>query len=51
MALEAQEMLAATQIVVGDVSAGGVMGRQVETIVRDPEFKPEVGCTPLSQQI
>src|SRR5581483_8021294 len=43
MALEAQEMLAATQIAVEDVNAdGGVLGRKVETIVRDSEFKPEV---------
>ena len=43
MALEAQEMLAATQIAVEDVNAaGGVMGRKVETVVRDSEFKPEV---------
>ena len=43
MALEAQEMLAATQIAVEDVNAdGGVMGRKVETVIRDSEFKPEV---------
>lgn len=43
MALEAQEMLAATQIAVEDVNAdGGVMGRKVEMVVRDSEFKPEV---------
>src|SRR5262244_2263044 len=43
MALEAQEMLAATQIAVEDINAaGGVMGRKVETVVRDSEFKPEV---------
>ncbi len=43
MALEAQEMLAATQIAVEDVNAaGGVMGRKVEMAVRDSEFKPEV---------
>ena len=43
MALEAQEMLAATQIAVEDVNAdGGVMGRKVELVVRDSEFKPEV---------
>ena len=43
MALEAQEMLAATQIAVEDVNAeGGVLGRKVEMVVRDSEFKPEV---------
>src|SRR5262245_62090293 len=43
MALEAQEMLAATQIAVEDINAaGGVMGRKVETVIRDSEFKPEV---------
>jgi branched-chain amino acid transport system substrate-binding protein len=43
MALEAQEMLTATQIAVEDVNAaGGVMGRKVETVIRDSEFKPEV---------
>jgi branched-chain amino acid transport system substrate-binding protein len=43
MALESQEMLAATQIAVEDVNAdGGVMGRKVEMVVRDSEFKPEV---------
>ncbi len=43
MALEAQEMLAATQIAIDDVNAaGGVMGRKVEPVVRDSEFKPEV---------
>jgi len=43
MALESQEMLAATQIAVEDVNAdGGVMGRKVELVVRDSEFKPEV---------
>jgi branched-chain amino acid transport system substrate-binding protein len=43
MALEAQEMLAATQIAVEDVNAeGGVMGRKVEIVARDSEFKPEV---------
>src|SRR5262249_5605570 len=43
MALEAQEMLAATQIAVDDVNAdGGVLGRKVEIVVRDSEFKPEV---------
>jgi branched-chain amino acid transport system substrate-binding protein len=43
MALEAQEMLAATQIAVEDVNAdGGVMGRKVDLVVRDSEFKPEV---------
>jgi branched-chain amino acid transport system substrate-binding protein len=43
MALEAQEMLTATQIAVEEVNAeGGVMGRKVETAVRDSEFKPEV---------
>lgn len=43
MALEAQEMLAATQIAVDDVNAeGGVMGRKVELVIRDSEFKPEV---------
>jgi len=43
MALEAQEMLTATQIAVDDVNAdGGVIGRKVETVVRDSEFKPEV---------
>jgi len=44
MALEAQEMLTATQIAVEDVNAaGGVSGRKIETVVRDSEFKPEVG--------
>lgn len=43
MALEAQEMLAASQIAVEDVNAdGGVMGRKVELVTRDTEFKPEV---------
>src|SRR5262245_32668135 len=43
MALEAQEMLAATQIAVEDVNAdGGVMGRKVWLVTRDSEFKPEV---------
>lgn len=43
MALEAQEMLAATQIAVEDINAeGGVLGRKVETVIRDSEFKPEV---------
>jgi len=43
MALEAQEMLAATQIAIEDVNAdGGVLGRKVETVIRDSEFKPEV---------
>ncbi len=43
MALESQEMLAATQIAVEDVNAdGGVLGRKVEMVVRDSEFKPEV---------
>jgi branched-chain amino acid transport system substrate-binding protein len=43
MALESQEMLAATQIAVEDVNAeGGVLGRKVELVVRDSEFKPEV---------
>jgi len=43
MALESQEMLAATQIAVEDVNAeGGVMGRKIELVVRDSEFKPEV---------
>src|SRR5262244_4597050 len=43
MALEAQEMLAATQIAVEDVNGeGGVLGRKVEMVVRDSEFKPEV---------
>ena len=43
MALEAQEMLVATQIAVEDVNAaGGVLGRKVEMVVRDSEFKPEV---------
>ena len=43
MALEAQEMLAASQIAVEDVNAdGGVMGRKVELVTRDSEFKPEV---------
>lgn len=43
MALEAQEMLAATQIAVEDVNAeGGIMGRSVQTVIRDSEFKPEV---------
>ena len=43
MALESQEMLAATQIAVEDVNAdGGVVGRKVEMVVRDSEFKPEV---------
>jgi branched-chain amino acid transport system substrate-binding protein len=43
MALESQEMLAATEIAVEDVNAaGGVMGRKVELVVRDSEFKPEV---------
>jgi branched-chain amino acid transport system substrate-binding protein len=43
MALEAQEMLAATQIAVEDVNAeGGIMGRNVQTVIRDSEFKPEV---------
>lgn len=43
MALEAQEMIAATQIAVDDVNAeGGVMGRKVELVIRDSEFKPEV---------
>jgi hypothetical protein len=38
MALEAQEMLAATQIAVEDVNAdGGVMGRKVETV--DPRLR------------
>jgi hypothetical protein len=32
-------------------AADGVIGRQVETVVRDSEFKAEVGRTPLSQQI
>ena len=36
-------MLAATQIAVEDINAdGGVMGRKVETVIRDSEFKPEV---------
>src|SRR5258706_7343228 len=44
MALEAQEMLTATQIAVEDVNAaGGVMGREIETVVRDSEVKPGVG--------
>ncbi|MGH7334964.1 MAG: ABC transporter substrate-binding protein [Candidatus Rokuibacteriota bacterium] len=43
MALEAQEMLAATHIAVDDVNAGGgVLGRKIELITRDSEFKPEV---------
>jgi branched-chain amino acid transport system substrate-binding protein len=43
MALESQEMLAATQIAVEDVNAdGGVLGRKIELVVRDSEFKPEV---------
>jgi branched-chain amino acid transport system substrate-binding protein len=43
MALEAQEMLAACQIAVEDVNAeGGIMGRKVELVTRDSEFKPEV---------
>ena len=43
MALEAQEMLAATQIAIEDINAdGGVLGRKVETVIRDSEFKPEV---------
>src|SRR5262249_52764993 len=43
MALEAQEMHTASQIAVDDVNAdGGVMGRKVELITRDTEFKPEV---------
>jgi branched-chain amino acid transport system substrate-binding protein len=43
MALEAQEMLTATQIAVEDANAdGGVMGRKVDIVVRDSEFKPEV---------
>jgi branched-chain amino acid transport system substrate-binding protein len=43
MALEAQEMLAATQIAVEDVNlGGGVLGRKVELLTRDSEFKPEV---------
>ena len=43
MALEAQEMLTATQLAVEDANAeGGVMGRKVEIVVRDSEFKPEV---------
>lgn len=43
LALEAQEMLTASQIAVEDVNAeGGVMGRKVELVTRDTEFKPEV---------
>lgn len=43
MALEAQEMLAASQIAVEDVNAdGGLLGRKVELVTRDTEFKPEV---------
>ena len=43
MALEAQEMLSATQLAVEDVNAaGGVLGRKVELLTRDSEFKPEV---------
>ena len=43
MALEAQEMLAACQIAVEDINAeGGIMGRKVELVTRDSEFKPEV---------
>ncbi len=43
MALEAQEMLAATQAAVEDVNAeGGVLGRSIELVTRDTEFKPEV---------
>lgn len=43
MALEAQEMQTATQIAVDDVNAeGGVLGRKVELVTRDTEFKPEV---------
>jgi branched-chain amino acid transport system substrate-binding protein len=43
MALEAQEMLTATRLAVEDANAeGGVMGRKVEIVVRDSEFKPEV---------
>ncbi|HVQ77649.1 MAG TPA: ABC transporter substrate-binding protein [Candidatus Binatia bacterium] len=43
MALEAQEMQAATQIAIDDVNAaGGVLGRTIELVARDSEFKPEV---------
>lgn len=43
MALEAQEMQTASQIAVEDVNAaGGVLGRKVELVTRDTEFKPEV---------
>src|SRR5262249_14202852 len=44
MALEAQEMLAATQIAVEDINAaGGGMGREVATGIRDSQFQPAVG--------
>ena len=40
MPLEAQEMLAATQIAIEDINGeGGVPGRKVETVIRDSEFK------------
>jgi branched-chain amino acid transport system substrate-binding protein len=43
MALEAQEMFAATQIAVEEVNAdGGLVGRKIELVTRDTEFKPEV---------
>ncbi len=52
MALEAQEMLAATQIAIEDVNAaGGVMGRKVEPVVRDSEFKPEVAMRTATELI
>lgn len=52
MALEAQEMLTATQIAVDDVNAeGGVLGRKVELVSRDTEFQPAVAKRKASELV